>query len=129
MGAALGECSLALRSISIRACLPGSSPTPSTPADNKGMLKAVIRCDDPVVYMEHKALWATEGEVPEGDEVVPLGEARIAREGRDLTIVSWSAQVLACLGAADALAAKGIEAEVIDLRTLWPWDKRRVLAS
>jgi pyruvate/2-oxoglutarate/acetoin dehydrogenase E1 component len=102
---------------------------PSTPADNKGLMKSAIRCDDPVIYMEHKNLWGLEGEVPEGEHVVPFGEARIARKGDDVTIVSWSAQVIGCLKAADALAAKGIEAEVIDLRTLWPWDKARVLGS
>jgi pyruvate dehydrogenase E1 component beta subunit len=103
---------------------------PSTPADNKGLMKAAIRCDDPVVYMEHKNLWALEGEVPDGDDVlVPFGAARLVRAGRDLTIVSWSAQVHACEKAAEALAATGIDAEVLDLRTLWPWDKARVLAS
>ena len=102
---------------------------PATPADNKALMKAAIRCDDPVVYMEHKNLWGMEGEVPEGEHLVPFGEARMAREGKDLTIVSWSAQVIGCLKAAEALAAKGIEVEVIDLRTLWPWDKPRVLAS
>ncbi|MFL5152999.1 MAG: alpha-ketoacid dehydrogenase subunit beta [Microvirga sp.] len=102
---------------------------PATPACNKGLMKAAIRCDDPVVYMEHKNLWALEGEVPDGDVCVPFGEARMVREGRDLTIVSWSAQVIGCASAAEALAAKGIDAEVIDLRTLWPWDKARVLAS
>ncbi len=102
---------------------------PSTPADNKGLLKSAIRCDDPVVYMEHKNLWAVEGEVPDDDVTVPFGEARLVREGRDVTIVSWSAQVLVCASAAEVLAGKGIDAEVIDLRTLWPWDKARVLAS
>ena len=102
---------------------------PATPADNKGLLKSAIRCDDPVVYMEHKNLWGLEGEVPDGDACVPFGEARVAREGRDVTVVSWSAQVLVCLKAAEALAGRGVEAEVIDLRTLWPWDKGRVLAS
>lgn len=103
---------------------------PSTPADNKALLKAAIRCDDPVVYMEHKNLWGLEGEVPDGEEAaLPFGKARVAREGRDLTIVSWSAQVHACVKAAEALAENGIEAEVIDLRTLWPWDKARVLGS
>jgi pyruvate dehydrogenase E1 component beta subunit len=103
---------------------------PSTPADNKGLLKSAIRCDDPVVYMEHKNLWGLEGEVPDGEDVVvPFGEARIVREGRDVTIVSWSAQVIGCAKAAGALSARGIEAEVIDLRTLWPWDRARVLAS
>ena len=102
---------------------------PATPADNKGLLKTAIRCDDPVVYMEHKNLWGLEGEVPEGEHLVPFGQARIARAGRDITIVSWSQQVHVCLLAAERLAADGIEAEVIDLRTLWPWDKDAVLAS
>jgi len=102
---------------------------PSSPADNKGLLKTAIRSDDPVVYMEHKGLWPLEGEVPEGEHLVPFGEAAVLREGRDLTIVSWSAQVHICAGAAGKLAQAGIEAELIDLRTLWPWDKARVLAS
>jgi pyruvate/2-oxoglutarate/acetoin dehydrogenase E1 component len=103
---------------------------PSTPADNKGLLKAAIRCDDPVVYMEHKNLWRSIGDVPDGaDHVVPLGEARIVREGRDVTIVTWSAMVHVCAEAATALATDGIDAEVIDLRTLWPWDRDRVAQS
>lgn len=103
---------------------------PSTPADNKAMLKAAIRCDDPVVYMEHKNLWALEGEVlDDPDHVASLGQARVMREGRDVTIVSWSAQVHVCAAAADILAAKGVEAEVIDLRTLWPWDRATVFDS
>jgi pyruvate dehydrogenase E1 component beta subunit len=103
---------------------------PSTPADNKAMLKAAIRCDDPVVYMEHKNLWALEGEVPDDpDHVAPLGQARIVRKGPDVTIVSWSAQVHVCAAAADIMAANGIEAEVIDLRTLWPWDRAAVFDS
>jgi pyruvate dehydrogenase E1 component beta subunit len=102
---------------------------PATPADNKGLLKSAIRCDDPVVYMEHKVLWPLEGEVPDGDALVPIGEARIARAGADLTLVTWSATVHVAMTAAAELARAGIEAEVIDLRTLWPWDKSTVLAS
>lgn len=103
---------------------------PATPACNKGLLKSAIRCNDPVVYMEHKNLWGLEGETPDNeDATVPLGEARVAREGRDLTIVSWSAQVHVCEAAAETLAERGVEAELIDLRTLWPWDKTRVLGS
>lgn len=103
---------------------------PATPADNKALLKAAIRCDDPVVFMEHKNLWTLEGEVPEDAEaVLPFGEARVVREGRDITVVSWSAQVHACERAAEALAEHGIDVELIDLRTLWPWDKGSVLAS
>ena len=97
---------------------------PSTPADNKGMLASAIRCDDPVVYMEHKNLWAIEGEVPDGEHLVPFGQARVVREGRGVTIVSWSAQVHVC-----AEAAAELDAELIDLRTLWPWDKAAVFAS
>lgn len=107
--------------------------TPSTPADNRALLKAAIRCDDPVVYMEHKNLWGLEGEVPDlgqgAEEVAELGKARILREGRDLTVVSWSAAVHTALAAAETLAGQGVEAEVIDLRTLWPWDREAVLAS
>jgi pyruvate dehydrogenase E1 component beta subunit len=102
---------------------------PSTPADSKGLLKSAIRSDDPVVFMEHKNLWGLTGEVPDGDDLVPFGEARIVRPGKDLTIVSWSAQVHVAAEAAEGLEAEGIEVELIDLRTLWPWDKARVLAS
>ena len=103
--------------------------TPATPADNYGLLKAAIRCDDPVVYMEHKNLWGLAGAVPEAETVLPIGRARIAREGGDVTIVTWSAMVHTCTAAAATLAAEGVEAEVIDLRTLWPWDRDAVLAS
>jgi acetoin:2,6-dichlorophenolindophenol oxidoreductase subunit beta len=103
---------------------------PATPADNKGLLKSAIRCDDPVVYMEHKFLWPHEDEVPDDpDYTVPLGQARCARAGTDVTIVSWSQQLHIAANAAQALANEGIEAELIDLRTLWPWDKAAVLAS
>ena len=102
---------------------------PSTPADNRALLKAAIRCDDPVVFMEHKNLWALEGEVPDGDDVAEFGKARVVREGKDVTIVSWSAAVHTATEAAAALAGEGIEAEVLDLRTLWPWDKNAVFSS
>ena len=103
---------------------------PATPADNKGLLKAAIRCDDPVVYMEHKNLWGLAGEVPEDeDRTIPLGAARVEREGGDVTIVSWSRMVHTSALAAATLAEEGVSAEVIDLRTLWPWDRTRVLAS
>jgi pyruvate dehydrogenase E1 component beta subunit len=104
--------------------------TPATPADGKGLLKSAIRCDDPVVFMEHKELWGAKGEVPaDPDHLVPLGQARIARTGSDLTIVAWSRMALLAEQAAAALAADGIDAEVIDLRTLWPWDQDAVFAS
>ena len=101
---------------------------PSTPHDNLGLLKSSIRCDDPVVYMEHKNLWGFEGDVPD-DDPIPLGVARIARTGRDLTIVSWSSTCHKVMLAAVTLEEEGLEAEVIDLRTLWPWDKSTVLDS
>lgn len=102
--------------------------TPATPADNYGLLKASLECGDPVIYMEHKELWGIEGDVTPG-AVVPLGKARVLREGGDLTIVTWSRGVGAALEAASSLASGGIAAEVIDLRTLWPWDKEAVFAS
>ena len=104
---------------------------PSTPADNKGLLKSAIRSDDPVVYMEHKNLWGLAGEVPEdGDRTIPLGVARVERQGGDVTIVSWSRMLHACASAAATLdAEEGISVEIIDLRTLWPWDRERVLGS
>ncbi|MGD9945459.1 MAG: alpha-ketoacid dehydrogenase subunit beta [Burkholderiaceae bacterium] len=101
---------------------------PATPQDNYSLLKAAILSGDPVAYFEHKELWGLEGEV---DPSLPgeLGRARIARPGRDLSIVSWSKAVHWSLEAAQALAADGIDAEVIDLRTLWPWDRETVAAS
>ena len=103
---------------------------PSSPADNKGLLKSAIRCDDPVVYMEHKDLWGLEGEIPgDDDQVVPLGAANTVLGGDDVTIVTWSKTVHAALDAARSLARTGIAAEVIDLRTLWPWDTETVYAS
>ena len=102
---------------------------PATPADNRGLLAAAIRSDDPVVYFEHKNLWQLEGEVPDGDHLTPIGRAEIRRPGRDITIVTWSALVHEALTAAGQAAIDGIEAEIIDLRSLWPWDREMVLAS
>ena len=101
---------------------------PSTPADNHGLLLAALASGDPVVYMEHKELWGQQGEVDTG-VTIELGKARTARAGKDLTMVTWSRGVQPCLDAAQALADSGISAEVIDLRTLWPWDRDAVLAS
>jgi pyruvate dehydrogenase E1 component beta subunit len=92
-------------------------------------LKTAIRSDDPVVYMEHKDLWGLQGEVPEGEHLVPFGSARVVRAGTDVTIVSWSKTVHTASEAATELATRGIDAEVIDLRTLWPWDEETVFAS
>lgn len=101
---------------------------PSTPQDNYGLLHAALASGDPVVYMEHKELWGASGAVTPG-QVEPLGKARVAREGSDVTIVSWSRQVVAAEQAADQLAGEGISAQVLDLRTIWPWDRDAVLAS
>ncbi len=102
---------------------------PATPADAKGLLKAAIRCDDPVVFIESKVLYGQRGEVPEGDQVTPIGRARVAREGEHATIVAWSRMVDESLRAAEALAGHGIEVEVLDLRTLAPLDMDAVAAS
>ena len=101
---------------------------PSTPADNYGLLKAAIECDDPVVYMEHKDLWALEGEVPDG-HTVEIGKANVLHEGSDVTIVSWSCARHVAEAAAETLSAEGTSAEVIDLRSIWPWDRNCVLRS
>ena len=102
---------------------------PSTPADNRGLLKTAIRSDDPVVYLEHKNIWGYEGDVPEDETLIPFGEGRLEKEGDDITIVSWSAQMHIAANAATLLQAEGISAELIDLRTLWPWDRQMVFDS
>jgi pyruvate dehydrogenase E1 component beta subunit len=103
---------------------------PSTPADMLGLLAAAVRDPDPVIVCEHKALFATKGEVPDGEHVVPLGQAAIVREGGDVTIVALAAMVPRALEAAGRLEAEhGISAEVIDLRTLIPLDAQAVLHS
>ena len=101
---------------------------PSSPQDNYALLAEAIECGDPVVYMEHKELWGLRGPV---DPQVRdrLGRAAVRRAGRDLTIVSWSRTVHTALEAAGTLAAEGVSAEVIDLRTVWPWDRETVLGS
>lgn len=101
---------------------------PSTPQDNYSLLKAAVECDDPVVYFEHKNIWGLEGEV-DFDEPAQLGKARLRRQGDDVTIVSWSDTANQAVAAAEDLADQGVDAEVIDLRSLWPWDKTMVLES
>jgi pyruvate/2-oxoglutarate/acetoin dehydrogenase E1 component len=102
---------------------------PSTPADAKGLLKAAIRDDSPVVFFEDKMGYALKGEVPEGDFVLPLGQADVKREGEDITIVATSSMVLVALKAADLLAADGISAEVVDPRTTVPLDVEALIRS
>lgn len=101
---------------------------PATPQDNYSMLRAALASGDPVVYMEHKTLWGVTGEV-DASVTAKLGEARVVRPGFDVTIVSWSKQVQACEQACDELAQWGIAAELIDLRSIWPWDRATVLGS
>ena len=103
---------------------------PSTPYDAKGLLKAAIRSDNPVVFIEHKATYGQLGCVPEGDYIIPLGVADIKRAGSDATIVSYSRMAMYSLQAAKMLAEKyGIDAEVVDLRTLKPMDIKTVADS
>jgi acetoin:2,6-dichlorophenolindophenol oxidoreductase subunit beta len=101
---------------------------PSTPQENFSLLRAALKGDDPVIYMEHKELWGLQGEVDD-TQVPPLGQARVLRRGEHLTLVSWSAAVHTVSQAADELASQGVRASVIDLGTLWPWDRQAVLAD
>jgi pyruvate/2-oxoglutarate/acetoin dehydrogenase E1 component len=102
---------------------------PSTPADAKGLLKSSIHAGNPVIFVEHKLLYNTKGEVPEDDYVLPIGKADIKRYGRDITIVSYSRTSLFALEAAETLSQQSIEAEVIDLRTIEPLDMDTILES
>ena len=104
--------------------------TPSTPYDAKGLLKTAIRDNNPVVFLEHKKTYRlVRGEVPEGEYTLPLGQADIKRPGSNLTIVSYGLTLHYCLEAANEVAAEGIDAEVVDLRTLSPLDKDTILTS
>ena len=102
---------------------------PSTPYDAKGLLISSIRDDNPVVFLEHKILYAMQGEVPEGDYTIPLGKADIKREGKDVTVVATAQMVHVALGAAEKLAAEGVGVEVVDPRTLSPLDEDTLLSS
>ncbi len=102
---------------------------PATPADAKGLLKSVLRQDDPVIFLEHESLYGVKGEVPAGEYLVPLGQANVMREGKDVTIISYSKCVFDALRAAEALENEGVDAEVIDLRTLNPLDIHTVTES
>ncbi len=102
---------------------------PSTPYDAKGLLKQAIRGNDPVLFFEHKGLYGMQGEVPDEEFFIPFGVADVKREGKDITILATSLQVHTALAAAEKLAAEGIEAEVIDPRTLIPFDKDTLFAS
>ena len=102
---------------------------PSTPADVVGLMASAIRSDDPVVFFEHKGLFATKGAAAPPDHVIPLGQARVARQGTDVTVVALAAAVPMALAAAEVVATEGISAEVVDLRCLIPLDVSTVLAS
>jgi pyruvate dehydrogenase E1 component beta subunit len=102
---------------------------PATPADAKGLLKSAIRDDNPVVFIEGEMLYNTKGEVPEGEHVVPIGRANVKRPGGDVTIICHSKTVPVALKAAEQLATEGVNAEVVDLRTIRPLDTEAILAS
>ncbi|MSP24624.1 MAG: pyruvate dehydrogenase complex E1 component subunit beta [Myxococcales bacterium] len=102
---------------------------PATAADAKGLLKSAVRDDNPVIYLESETLYSMKGEVPDGEHLVPIGKGRIAREGKDVTIIAYSRMVHVSLAAAELLLQKGIDCEVIDLRSLRPLDQDIILAS
>lgn len=104
--------------------------TPSNPADASGLLKAAVRDPDPVLYLEHKRSYRLiRGEVPDGDGVVPIGKAEVKREGKDLSLIAYGLMLNYCLEVAEKLAADGVSAEVLDLRTIKPMDEAAVIAS
>jgi pyruvate dehydrogenase E1 component beta subunit len=102
---------------------------PSNAYDAKGLLKTAIRDDNPIVFIEGETLYNTTWEVPEGEYTIPLGKSDVKREGKDITLIAWSKMVWTCMDAAKALAEEGIEAEVVDLRTLRPLDIDTVAES
>jgi pyruvate dehydrogenase E1 component beta subunit len=102
---------------------------PATPEDAKGLLKSAIRSDDPVLFIEHATLYQWRGEVPEGEYTVPIGRSKVQRPGKDVTVVSYSKGLQLSMQAADELAKEGIQAEVVDLRTLRPLDMEPVIES
>ncbi len=102
---------------------------PGTPADAKGLLKSAIRSNNPILFIEHATLYQSKGEVPDGDYTVPIGKSKVQREGKDVTIITYSKMLEVSLKAADELAKEGIEAEVVDLRSLRPLDMEPVITS
>jgi len=128
-----GLCAAAQHSQSLEAWfthLPGLKVVmPSTPYDAKGLLKASIRDDNPVIFLEHKMLYGVKGTVPEEEYVIPLGVADVKREGRDVTIIATSLMVYKSLEAAKLLEKEGISVEVVDPRTLYPLDEEKIINS
>ena len=102
--------------------------TPATPQDNYGLLKSSMASGDPVIYMEHKELWGTQGDV-DTTKAVPLGVGKKLADGNDLTIVTWSRGVGICMQALDQGAFGSVKPDIIDLRTIWPWDRAMVMES
>ncbi|MCX6065569.1 MAG: alpha-ketoacid dehydrogenase subunit beta [Chloroflexi bacterium] len=102
---------------------------PGTPADAKGLMKAAIRSNDPVLFIEHATMYQTRGEVPNGDIVIPIGKSKVQRAGKDVTIITYSKGLELSMKAADELAKEGIEVEIVDLRCLRPLDMEPVLES
>ncbi len=102
---------------------------PSSPYDACGLMKSAIRDEGPVIFIEHKLLYMTKGEVPDEEFVVPLGKADVKRKGEDITLITYSYMTLKCLEAAELLAGEGVSVEVVDLRTLTPLDKETILQS
>ena len=102
--------------------------TPGSVQDNYSLMAAAIACGDPVIYMEHKELWGLEGEVADGERV-PLGKAKVLQAGSDVTLVTWSRTVQIALQATAKAKQQGVSVELIDLRTIWPWDREMVLSS
>jgi pyruvate dehydrogenase E1 component beta subunit len=103
--------------------------SPGTPEDAKGLLKQAIRSNDPVLFIEHATMYQVRGDVPEGDYVIPIGKSKIQRAGKDVTVVTYSKGLEISMKAAEELAKEGIEAEIVDLRTLRPLDMEPVLES
>jgi pyruvate dehydrogenase E1 component beta subunit len=102
---------------------------PSTPKDAKGLLKSAIRDDNPVMFLENEILYNIKGEVPDEEYHIPLGQGDVKRQGKDVTLVAWSRSVVTCMAAAKLLAEEGIEAEVVDPRTLRPLDEDVIFES
>jgi len=103
--------------------------SPGTPADAKGLLKSAIRSDDPILFIEHATMYQVRGEVPDGENLIPIGQSKVQREGKDATVVTYSKGLELTMKAADELAKEGIQIEVVDLRTLRPLDMDPVLES
>jgi pyruvate dehydrogenase E1 component beta subunit len=103
--------------------------SPGTPEDAKGLLKAAIRSEDPVLYIENATIYQQRGEVPDGEYTIPIGKSKVQREGKDVTLVTYSKMVSYCMQAAEQLEKEGIDAEIVDLRTLRPLDMGPVIES